>query len=190
MLYYNHKGQEKGNKTMKQVNSYNKRKAVWAMKWFLNELSKENANGRKIKLHEGCGFAALIHHNRSLDENEWKFIYNIDCLIKSGNNYKDGAGYVSANMALRAPYMRGFSQVTRILLHEFGHHMTYDEVMRLYGGECEMSKFYGAVEGIQARYIRVPAEWVATQWGIMWLADSEHRKLAKKFEKRFWACFE
>ena len=175
---------------MKKVNSYNKRKAVAAMRWFLTQLANENANGKKVHIREGQGFAAVVFRNREIEHDVLLFSHSIDHLIESGRDYKNGSGFVSANMVRRAPYCRGFSQVTRILLHEFGHHMTYDDVMRLYGGTEEMDKFYKCAQGNQQKYIRVPAEWVATQWGIDWLKDPEHRKIAKEFEKRFFACFE
>lgn len=175
---------------MKKINSYNKRKALNAMKWFLREVAKDNGFDKKIRMHEGNGFAALIPKNQNKEYDEFLFLYSIDHLIESGNNYRNGSGYVSAHMTHRFPSAKGFSQVTRILLHEFGHHMTYNDVMRLYGGTSEMDKFYEAARGIQARYVRVPAEWVATQWGLDWLKSPEHRRLAKQFEKRFWSCFE
>lgn len=175
---------------MKKVHSYNKRKALNAMKWFLREVAKSSGNDRKISMREGEGFAALVSRDPNKYTDVFNFLYSIDHLIESGSDYKNGSGYVSANMVKRSPSVRGFSQVTRILLHEFGHHMTYADVMRLYGGTEEMDKFYKGAMGNQARYVRVPAEWVATQWGIEWLKNPEHRKLAKKFEKRFWACFE
>lgn len=175
---------------MKKVHSYNKRKVLNAMKWFLREVAKSSGNDRKISMHEGDGFAALIPYNPEKYKDVFNFLYNIDYLIASGSDYKNGSGYVSAHMTHRDSSTRGFSQITRILLHEFGHHMTHADVMRLYGGISEMNKFYKGAQGNQARYVRVPAEWVATQWGIEWLQDPDHRKIAKRFEKRFWACFE
>mgnify|MGYP006908884171 CR=1 FL=1 len=160
------------------------------MKWFLREIAKENGLDKKISMREDRSFAALIPNDLTQEIDTFYFEYNIDDLLISGADYKNGAGYVTANMTWRAPYMRGFSQVTRILLHEFGHQMTCADVLRLYGGAEEMAKFYRGVRGNQARYVQVPAEWVATQWAIMWLADPEHRKIAKQVEKRFWACFD
>ena len=175
---------------MKKEGTINKRKAVAAMRWFLNELVKEYDSEKKISIHDDNAFAAFIAHDRSRDFEKYFFSYSIEQLQTSGIDYKNGTGYVCANMTHRAPFTRGFAQITRILLHEFGHQMTYDDVMRLYGGSEEMSKFYRGTGGLQARYIRVPAEWVATQWGIEWLKIPEHRKIAKQFEKKFFACFE
>ena len=175
---------------MKKVNDYNKRKAVHAMRWFLNELAKEYAPDKKIHLHEGKNFATNIYNDRTKVHEDFEFIYNIDDLIKSGTDYKNGFGYVCAHMMHHDPSVRGFAQVTRILLHEFGHQMTYDDIMRLYGGPEQMDRFYAGTKGRQSRYVFVPTEWVATQWGVDWLKDPQHRKIAKQFEKKFFACFE
>ena len=179
---------------MKKVNEYNKRKAVAAIRWFLNELAKENG-GKKISVHQGKTFCALVPPAELLEllgdsYDTLAFEYNIDNLIDLGSDYKNGIGYICANMGKRAPHTKGFAQATKILLHEFGHHMTSNQVVELYGGHEEIDKFYRCARGNQSRYVMVPTEWVATQWGITWLKDPEHRKIAKKFEKKFFACFE
>ena len=39
-------------------------------------------------------------------------------------------------------------------------------------------------------YQQLPDELAATTWALDWLADAEHRKLAKAFEKKFFANYE
>ena len=114
--------------------------------------------------------------------------YNLSQLLESGADYNTGLGVVAANMGKRAPYMKGFSQVVRVLLHEFGHHMTYTTIIALYG-EDEITRLYQEAKGSNEKYLHVPTEWVATQWAINWLADAENRKIAREFERKFWACF-
>lgn len=187
---------------MRAVNYYKTCKVASAMKWFLTQLAKENLNGKKIELRQSNEFNTFV---KSDDPNDLKnllgafqhgdintklhFSYCIEQLLTSGNDYENGVGYVCANMGRRASYMKGFSQVTKVLLHEFGHQMTLNNVYKTISSE-ELTDLYIEAKGRQENYVKIPAEWVATQWGIDWLADSEHRKIARTFEKRFWACFE
>ena len=39
-------------------------------------------------------------------------------------------------------------------------------------------------------YFQMPDETAATEWAIKWLSNPENRKIAKAFEKKFFACFE
>jgi hypothetical protein len=112
----------------------------------------------------------------------------IEYLLADGNDYQTGLGYICANMGQRASYTKGFAQITRILLHEYGHQMTYDTIIALYG-EDAMDNLYREAGSDNALYVSVPAEFVATQWAIKWLADAENRKIAREFERKFWACF-
>ena len=56
-------------------------------------------------------------------------------------------------------------------------------------GEDEITRLYQEAKGNNEKYLHVPTEWVATQWAINWLADAENRKIAREFERKFWACF-
>jgi O-antigen/teichoic acid export membrane protein len=38
-------------------------------------------------------------------------------------------------------------------------------------------------------YFLLPDEMSATDWAVEWLQDAEHRRIAKAFEKKFFACF-
>lgn len=116
------------------------------------------------------------------------FEYDAGALLKNGSrNYYRGLGFVLADMGRRASYMKGFAQVTRILLHEIGHVASYDNVHAKYTDE-ELSTLHQQTKG-NRKYIQLPDEFAATQWAIDWLADEQHRKAAKEFEKKFWPCF-
>lgn len=117
-----------------------------------------------------------------------KFEYDPNALLSDrSRNYKDGLGFVLADMGRRASYMKGFSQVVRILLHELGHVMTHEKVRANYT-EGELMRLHRKTRGNE-NYVRLPDEYAATQWAIDWLADPDHRKIARDFEKKFWACF-
>ena len=156
------------------------------MKDFLRAVAKSyGMNPDRVCLSQGSEFCAVIYDEpyTILD-----FRYNLTQLLERGDDYENGLGVVCANMGQREKYAKGFSQITRVLLHEFGHHMTYYEIMKLYGAK-EMARLYSEAKTNKA-YVHVPCEWVATKWGLDWLRDAEHRKIAREFERKFWACFE
>lgn len=163
-----------------------KRAVSKVMKDFLVAVDKScGGDGSLVSLHQDSQFAAVMY-DESPELHE--ITYNLSQLLESGADYNTGLGVVAANMGKRAPYMKGFSQVVRVLLHEFGHHMTYHTIIALYG-EDEMTRLYHEAKGSNEKYLHVPTEWVATQWAIKWLADADHRKIAREFEHKFWACF-
>jgi len=165
-----------------------KRVLCQVMKDFLNAVDAScGAEKKRCLLVQGDMFCTVIT-GIPLDMKKF-FQYNLEQLLERGNDYSNqGFGYICANMGKRANYTKGFAQITKILLHELGHTYTYNQIIELYG-EQEMERLYANAE-TQEDYIHVPTEWVATQWAINWLADPEHRKIAKAFEKEFWACFE
>ena len=102
------------------------------------------------------------------------------------------------------PMLKGFANITLILLHELGHFETNDEVRKYFShddrdnliAEIENSytielddETYIDIEAINEAYFELPDEYAASMWGFNWLADPEHRKIAKAFEKEFFACF-
>jgi len=176
---------------MKNVKlNVSKRRLCQVMRDFLNVVNAVTTGetAPMCYLTQGAQFDSMIYDRPMMTK---EFHYNIEQLLEDGSNYTDenGLGIICANMGQRASYMKGFSQITKILLHEMGHHFTYHQIEALYGAE-EMKRLYKEAEGNNEKYLHVPAEWVATQWAINWLADEQHRKLAKEFEKEFWACFE
>lgn len=174
---------------MKNVKlNVSKRTLNKVMKEFLIAIDKSvGGTGKEVFLNQGAFFAS-IQYDFEEAVNVRDFLYNIEFLMNDGSNYNGGLGYICANMGKRAPYTKGFAQITRVLLHEFGHQMTYDKIIALYGKE-EIERMYKIASGNNARYIYVPTEFVATKWAIDWLADPEHRKIAREFERKFWACF-
>lgn len=94
------------------------------------------------------------------------------------------------------PMFKGFASVTLALLHELGHlhtqdnvlatGYTYEERQRRY---AEIYEKYDTLLDLNAEYYLLPDELSATLWAIEWLKDSNHRKMAKAFEKKFFKCF-
>ena len=157
------------------------------MRDFLIEVDKSvGGTGKHIYLRQGPCFAAVMYEEQDMTR---EFTYCIEDILERGGDYRNGIGVIAANMGHRAAYAKGFAQVTRILLHEFGHHMTYHQIMALYG-EDTMAMMYAVAAHDNHKYLSVPCEFVATKWALDWLADSEHRKIAREFEHKFWACFE
>lgn len=118
-----------------------------------------------------------------------------DDTVRFGYNYEllfDQSYYgvliVFQDMEERGKHMRGFSRITKCLLHELGHLATYEEVHEQFSEE-EIDRMHKDNYLGNYGYIRLPDEYAATQWAIDWLKDPEHRKIAKAFEKKFWACF-
>jgi hypothetical protein len=79
--------------------------------------------------------------------------------------------------------------VTLALLHELGHLSV--EFNEDYDRELALAEIKSLPrEEINFAYFRLPDETAATDWAIEWLQIAENRKLAKAFEKKFFACFE
>ena len=77
-----------------------------------------------------------------------------------------------------------------ILLHELGHFTAQQKFEGYDRGKALAElreKFPPAI--INFEYFKLPDEKAATGWAINWLSDPEHRKIAKAFEKKFFACF-
>ena len=103
------------------------------------------------------------------------------------------------------PMLKGFADITLLLLHELGHFETDDEIREVFSVEDreqaikDIEKQFTIVldntifidnESINECYFELPDEYAASEWGFNWLKDPEHRKIAKAFEKEFFACFE
>ena len=112
--------------------------------------------------------------------------YNEDCLF---DNTKDGIPFVMADMNKRNKIMRGFSRITKILLHELGHLATCHEVFGEHGEHINEIMLQKTLCVTNSTYVQIADEKAATEWAFKWLADPENRAAAKRFEKHFWACF-
>lgn len=97
------------------------------------------------------------------------------------------------------PFVKGFSNVTLAILHELGHWETHDEVRKYYSWDDrveameEIGKKVSRKEMTLAeandKYFDFFDEACATEWAMMWLSDPDNRKIAKRFEKKFFALF-
>ena len=92
----------------------------------------------------------------------------------------------------RCPLGKGFSDITISLLHEIGHAMTNRDLPENYDRASECAKVNRIKDNSERcfAYFKMLDETLATDWAIKWLQDPEQRKIAKDFEKQFWACFE
>lgn len=185
---------------MKKATLIHPRKLSWAMRDFLDEVIATQGLTKygkpitsKMEYRKGYmnfGINAWLYYTELHgNPNKVVFIYDPKMLMDStSRDYRDGLGFVMADMVHRANYMKGFAQVTRILLHEVGHLMTYKKVRETHTDE-ELSNEYLRSHDGNKSYARITEEWEATQWAIEWLADPNHRKIARDFEKKFWTCF-
>lgn len=190
------------------------RKAMWAMRDFLNTISPlthldgwlvANPNDPiekwvkgdpvyektaiKLKFDSEEGFGALIPWESEELENmkEVTITYDFDSLGCYGDKC------FRKNFVKRYPGGNGFASITLSLLHELGHFCTCADFDFTY----KMNKILREFERINKlpaeerneAYFALPDEYAATQWAIEWLQEAEHRKIAKAFEKKFFACF-
>lgn len=80
----------------------------------------------------------------------------------------------------RCPMAQGFANVTLTILHEIGHHFTREIF------DAQDLNAYYEVDDMD-EYLSLPCERAATDWAIAWLADKEHRKVAKAFERQIFS---
>ena len=95
----------------------------------------------------------------------------------------------------KVPMLAEFADITLTLLHELGHLETTDKIRSEFSNEWR-NIFWFAIDVTcendaekNRRYFEMPDERAATEWGIEWLKDTEHQRLAKNFEKNFYSCF-
>lgn len=129
------------------------------------------------------GFCAINCDDEELEI--FEIGYNIDQLNGKGN------AQFRKHFENLCPMARGFADVTISLLHELGHFSTeqkfegYDRRT-----EIEFLEKHIPKEVINYAYFMLPDEMAATLWAVEWLQNAENRKIAKAFEKKFFACFE
>lgn len=187
-------------------------------KWYqhlMSEISdeeyKENCNEEIIitkvsfRIKNGKNFATLTG---GLDFAEEERIVMIDRKAILNYTRENLMNYgVLGNFRQRCPIAKGFADITLILLHELGHQETNNKVnfakrTKEYIKGEELKKQLreylnkGLITAEEYNYIinryhvKKECEMLATNWAIEWLRDPEHRKLAKQFEKEFFACYE
>ena len=195
-MCYNGITKRKEEKEMKRQ-VINKRDAVKAMREFANEASSLTCgiNNKKSYISmrkdvENYGFATLTYNapiNSDLPSHT--IFYNFESL------YTRPVSIFRIYWTEVAPIFNGFANVTLVLLHELGHLHTQDDVIlsgyAIKQKEAEWDEIYKTAQSLEeanARYFLLQDEMTATLWAIDWLKDAEHRKLAKRFEKKFFAC--
>jgi len=155
---------------------------------------------RKMPYQHGEGFACSIPYahigKKTIAQfDALEFFYDVS--IRKNPYYSDE---FTRWVHKERSYARGFASVTLCLLHEMGHYYTVKEVLANNpqynrGAEifkicckarlCENSNYEA-----NRLYQQLPDEKAATDWALDWLADAEHRKIAKAFERKFFANYE
>ena len=128
-----------------------------------------------------------------IDCDEEKVFIHVPAWKTVDYNDDEAGKYFRRDFINRCPLARGFADVTLSVLHEIGHRMTEDLIPENYNREhAEIICFLDAdsLEEANKNYFKLPDEAAATNWAIEWLSDPENRKIAKAFEKKFFACFE
>lgn len=204
---------------MKKYTIKNPRKIVWAMRDFINaahnleyeayiqlkghcpaDASDEEflawLNGetesvyekRSVKMVPTGKYCAFVYD----DGETFRIGYDVENIASNGHK---GDTDFSINFYSRCPMAKGFANITLALLHELGHICTNDSVedwswLDRADALADIHEQYKTRREINFAYFELPDEKAATDWAIEWLQNPENRKLAKAFEKKFFACLE
>ena len=184
-------------------------KAINDMKAFLAiataNLTDDNGEAFILSLHqmvkeEDEGFACAINYHKKRSNyipsfETLRFFY--DRSLKKSPYYTDE---FTRFVHKERSYARGFSGVTLCLLHEAGHYQTVKQFFRENpqynrGEKVIEIILYARLQDNPHKeanrlYQQLPDEKAATEWALDWLADAEHRKIAKAFERKFFANYE
>lgn len=194
---------------MKKQTLIHPRKVVWVMRDFINTIHEltyltytplpaienesledfwkrlcaleEKEERAKVKMIPGKGFAACTD---DVGTEEFRICYNIAEL------WCHGSRQFAQDFFSRCPMGRGFASVTLTILHELGHLHAPQEFDGYDRAEAihQLKKNYPS-RTINFEYFKLPDEKAATDWAIEWLSNAQNRKIAKAFEKKFFACF-
>lgn len=150
------------------------------MEDFVNEASTISYKGNKIPI--------LLEKGDEFATNGFR---KPDQLIIIWYNFKQ-AHHKDFNANFRTTEAaKGFADITISLLHEIGHHETRHKVPKRYNRQKAIAKIEKAMPIVQNElYFNLPDEKLATEWARAWLEVEENRKLAKKFEKKFFKAWE
>lgn len=171
-----------------------KRDAVNAMREFINNASSLTyccgAKKSHIAMKKDTSFAALVYNAQiNSDLPNHTIYYNFNEL-KSEQIKNFRACWTAVD-----PILKGFATITITLLHELGHLHTQDDVLALGYTEKErkaewekISKTIKDIIEANQYYYLMTDERTATMWAIDWLHNAENRRMAKAFEKKFFAC--
>jgi len=167
------------------------RKAHRLMKEFLNCACDLFCEDEKVEilLKKGSCFSAESV-DCVADCEELEIEYNFDQI------WDEGANLFRTFWTKKYPMLKEFSDITLALLHELGHLETSDEVRKTFTFK-DRHITWEAIDLLfdddtekNFQYFSMPDEASATKWGINWLADEVHKKIALTFEKQFLACFQ
>ena len=188
------------------------RKIVWAMRDFIDEIHDITYEGEIImelgKPDETPEefFARFINATVVKERAMCKMIktednnffyrpnYNRPDLITIGYNFKfleERKNSFYTNFIHRFPMAKGFARVTIILLHELGHASSVQEFEGYSRTESmlDILNTANSAEEANERYFKLPDEVSASEWAMDWLSIPENRKIAKRFEKKFFSCY-
>lgn len=200
---------------MKKRKLIHPRKMKWAMEEFCNEVStltytvvsvpsrgemdfdeywkkilakedqwQEEEMPVEIKVVKDNKSCAYTYDHQNVDDSVAKIGFNLE------GEWSRESRQFAQDFYSRCPMGRGFATVTLTLLHELGHFHAEQEFDG-YDRFEELKRIRKNFPCIQRNfeYFKLPDEAAATNWAIEWLSYPENRKLAKRFEKKFFACF-
>lgn len=186
---------------MKRRTLKHPRKVMWAMRDFINEIHDLtytalywNFEEKKLESKEEKAVCKMVHCKDNFSAclsdkgyHEFRIGYDIEHLMNDKTGFRK-------NFESRCPAARGFADVTLALLHELGHFSTEQDFEGTdYNRDAAMFTIFLLADSeteANEMYFQLPDERNATDWAIEWLANAENRKTAKRFEKKFFACFE
>ena len=182
---------------MKTMKCIHPRRAHKIMKEFLNTASDIKFYDRadkvyyktEINLHKDKSFQADVGDKIGNDETQDVYYNFAELTDKSAKLFRKF-------WTKREPMLKGFSDITISLLHELGHLETNDKIRKNFPMVMRELTMIGieskadSYESLNHYYFIMPDEKAATEWAIKWLSKKKNRKVAKKFEKEFFKCFE
>ena len=200
---------------MKEVNKMSKyrvihpRKALWAMRDFINEIHNVEYEFFRFRPEEDDDEA----FTRFCNTDEWETQRAVCKIVKikeanfsaflddlGGDTFRIGYNFEALGtkeitearetFTSRSSMCKGFSNITLALLHELGH-FSSEQDFEDYDRETELEFLKSIpVEFSRKMYYLLPDEMSATDWAVEWLQNAENRKIAKRFEKNFFKNFE
>lgn len=188
------------------------RKIIWAMRDFINEIHELTYEDEIImgpgkpdetieEWFERLSNATVIEARAEcvmIKNKKNNFFYQPDDerpdLITIGYNLKSLEAKKDpfySNFIHRCPMAKGFARITIILFHELGHASSaqYFEGYNRSEAIKEIRNTSNSLEEANEKYFKLPDEVSATEWAMEWLSDPENRKIAKRFEKKFFSCY-
>lgn len=198
---------------MKKYTIKNPRKIIWAMRDFINEIHNVTYEatfipaGSQPENESAEAFIDWFKNAWMTEERrcECKLVKNKKhgfCAINTEDergsifeigydlNQLDDMFLARKSFTEKSSVAKGFANITLALLHELGH-FSSQQTFEGYNRNEEM-EFLSMIppEIASVMYYLLPDELSATNWAIEWLQNPDNRKLAKAFEKKFFACLE